>query len=70
MIKFLEWDYDADRVRRAVDLTAFASLQQAEQAAGFAEASTVARSGQLFRHGESGRWRQVLTSNHAIRSVL
>ncbi|HRX83226.1 MAG TPA: DUF6065 family protein, partial [Pirellulaceae bacterium] len=69
LIKFLGWDYDADRVRRAVEQTAFPSLQEAEQAAGFAEASTVARSGRFFRHGENGRWRNVLNSRQAARVI-
>lgn len=43
MIRFLGWDYDESCVRRAVDATVFASLQQAEQSSGFAEASTVAK---------------------------
>jgi hypothetical protein len=35
----------------------------------FAETSTVARSGRLFRHGVSGRWRETLTTEQAARVV-
>lgn len=70
LIKFLGWDFDAARVRRAVDATAFQVLQRTEQAGGFAETSTVARSGRFFRHGESGRWRQVLSSRQVARVIV
>ncbi|MBC8356669.1 MAG: sulfotransferase domain-containing protein [Planctomycetes bacterium] len=70
LIEFLGWDYDEQRVRRAVELTSFQSLQQAEQADGFAEESTVARSGRFFRHGESGRWRTVLTARQAAQVII
>lgn len=70
LIRFLGWDYDEQRIQRVVEQTSFASLQQAEQARGFAERSTVAKSGRFFRHGESGRWRKVLTARQAAQVIL
>jgi hypothetical protein len=70
LIRFLEWDYDEQRVRRAIELTSFESRQQDEQQDGLAERSTVARSGRFFRYGESGRWRKVLTARQAAQVIV
>ena len=70
LIKFLGWQYDEQRVRRAVDLTSFESLQRAEDVDGFAEASAIATSGRFFRHGQCGRWREILTATQAARVIV
>lgn len=62
LIKFLEWDYDAERLRRAVELTSFRLVRAAEDARGFGETSPIARSRRFFRHGRAGRFREVLSA--------
>lgn len=69
LIKFLRWDYNEQRIRQAAELTSFESLKSSEEQQGFAETSTVAKSGKFFRHGESGRWREVLTPAQIDRVV-
>lgn len=61
LIRFLGWDLDDARVRRATELTSFAALRREEDASGFAERSPVARSGRFFRHGRAGRFADVLS---------
>ena len=69
LIRFLDWDLDGKRVRRAIELTSFASLKRAEDASGFAEKSPVARSDRFFRHGRAGRFREVLSAEQQAQVV-
>jgi hypothetical protein len=69
LIRFLEWDLDPARLRRAVELTSFESLQRAEDASGFAEKSPAARSGRFFRHGRPGRFSEVLSAEQTAQVV-
>jgi hypothetical protein len=69
LIRFLGWDYDRMRLERAVALTAFGSVRAAEDRQGFAETSAVAKSSRFFRHGESGRWRDIL-SEQQVATVI
>jgi hypothetical protein len=61
LIEFLGWEYDQERLERAVASTSFDSVKSAEDRQGFAETSTVAKSGRFFRHGETGRWKEILS---------
>ena len=63
------WEFDADRLRRAIELTSFDALRQAEDKTGFAETSAVAKSGRFFRHGAAGRWRDVLSREQAAEVI-
>lgn len=58
LIKFLGWEVDEDRVRRALGYSRFSNLQSQEEAAGFKEL----QNGQtFFRRGEAGSWKETLT---------
>ena len=63
------WEFDEQRLQRAVELTSFAALRQAEDKTGFAETSAVAKSGRFFRHGAAGRWRDVLSPEQAAEVI-
>lgn len=69
LVRFLDWDHDTERVRRAVELTSFDSLQRAENARGFAETSPIARSGRFFRHGRAGRFKEVLSAEQIAQII-
>ncbi|MBC8350977.1 MAG: sulfotransferase domain-containing protein [Planctomycetes bacterium] len=69
LVRFLNWEFDDARLRRAIDLTSFERVRRAEDEYGFAEASDVARSGRFFRHGEVDRWRKVLSSSQAAAVI-
>ncbi len=69
MVRFLKLD-DADdqvRLRRAVEFSSFARLQEAEEQHGFRGRPPHAR--RFFRSGRSGEWRRYL-SDGQVRAVL
>lgn len=69
LVRFLGWNYDEMRLRRAIELTDFQVVQKAELEQGFTETSDVARSGRFFRHGEPGRWRELLSPDQIAKVV-
>ncbi|MGE0449975.1 MAG: sulfotransferase domain-containing protein [Vicinamibacterales bacterium] len=69
LVRFLEWDYDAERLRRAVELTSFEALKRAEDLGGFEETSPMARSARFFRHGRAGRFKEVLSVEQVARVI-
>ncbi len=66
-VKFLGLAEDADRVSRAVSLSAFNVLRQQEEQEGFRERSPKAQL--FFRSGVRDRWRTVLTGEQIHRVV-
>lgn len=60
VLAFLGWPADEDAIRKAVDASGFARLQQHERDGGFCERSPQARS-LFFRRGRVGSWREELT---------
>lgn len=69
VVLFLDWYYEQDRVRRAVEFSSFARVRQKEELTGFKECSDVAKSGQFFRRGESNSWLRCLSDAAAKRVV-
>lgn len=69
MIAAFGWEVDEGRLRRAVEVTAFDQLQESEQAGGFTETNSAARSRRFFRHGTSGNWRDILSPDQIARVV-
>ena len=68
LIRFLGWDFDVERLERAIQWSDIRVLRQAEISEGFDERSPVAKSQAFFRHGEVGRWR-LLLNDAQISSV-
>ncbi len=64
---FMELDYDAETVRRAVDASVFAKLQEAEKKEGFHEKPYMVQA--FFRRGEVGDWRLHLTERQVGQLV-
>ncbi|MEZ6088830.1 MAG: sulfotransferase domain-containing protein [Pirellulaceae bacterium] len=65
VLTFLGWQLDEQRIRQAIELTQFDSLRSREETSGFAERSKKSTSGTFFRRGQSGHWREILTSAQA-----
>lgn len=65
LLEFLGVEVDEAQLTRAVELSSFDVLRECEATDGFAETSSVARSGRFFRQGTSGRWPQVLSREQA-----
>jgi hypothetical protein len=61
LIQFLGWEFDEERLERALQYSDIRVLQQCEAEQGFEEMSPVARSQRFFRHGVVDRWKTVLT---------
>lgn len=55
------------RIAKAVEFTRFERLRKQEAEAGFIEASPNSLSGQFFRRGRPGQWRETLTPEQAER---
>jgi hypothetical protein len=55
----------AGQIARAVELSSFDRLRDAEDRQGFSERSEPAD--RFFRKGEAGSWRQTLTDDQAAR---
>jgi Sulfotransferase domain len=69
IIQFLGWEFDQDRLERAVKWSDFKVLQSSETQTGFPETSRIATSQKFFRHGTTDRWKQVL-SDSQIESII
>ena len=61
VLTFLGWPADRRRIDHAVEQTRLSQLARREADGGFAERSQKSAGGRFFRHGRSGRWREVLT---------
>ena len=66
-VRFLGWDEDLDRVRRAVAFSSFEILREQESAHGFKERQSGPAS--FFRQGRAGAWREVLTDAQVAQIV-
>jgi aryl sulfotransferase len=64
-VRFLEMDFDRERIRRAIRFSSFEELRQQEERHGFAERQV----GVFFRRGEAGGWREVLSAEQVERVV-
>lgn len=58
-VKFIELDYDLERIKRAVDNSSFDKLKKMEQTDGFIEKTAKAKS--FFWKGEAGYYKNYLT---------
>ena len=56
-----------EEIRRAVAFADFAQLQEQEKARGFREAPRPRPGGRFFRRGQSGAWRDELTTEQVLR---
>ena len=65
VVEFLGWDYDVDRLQRAIDRTAFSVLKAKEERDGFKEKSR--KNDCFFNKGRVGTWRDVLTEDQERR---
>ncbi len=63
LIQFLEWDFDSERLERAVQWSDIRVLRSSEISEGFEEKSPVSKSPTFFRHGEVGRWPSLLSES-------
>jgi len=68
VVRFCGLSYDGDRVRKAVAFSDFRELQRQERETGFRERPPAA-SAPFFRQGNSGAWRDCLTSDLIARIV-
>jgi aryl sulfotransferase len=68
VVRFLGWEEDTDRVRRAVGFSSFEVLRQQEQAGGFRE--KLPKTGSFFRQGQADSWREVLTKEQVARVIV
>jgi aryl sulfotransferase len=66
-VRFLGWEEDLDRVRRAVAFSSFEILQEQENAHGFKERQS--GPALFFRQGRAGAWREVLTEAQVAQIV-
>lgn len=66
-VRFLGWEEDLDRVRRAVAFSSFEILREQESAHGFKEKRSGTES--FFRQGRAGAWREVLTEAQVAQIV-
>jgi hypothetical protein len=64
-VRHLRWKPVAGQIARAVELSSFDRLRDAEDRQGFSERSGPAT--RFFRKGEAGSWRQTLTDDQAAR---
>jgi hypothetical protein len=69
IIQFLGWEFDQDRLERAVKWSDFKVLQSAETNTGFTETSKIATSQKFFRHGTTDRWQSILNDSQ-IESII
>jgi hypothetical protein len=68
VLAYLGWNYDEETIRRAVEASRFARLQQQESDGGFRERPLHARS-LFFRRGRTGSWREELTPD-LVRTLI
>lgn len=66
IVRFCQLEWDAERVRRAVEFSSFAELQRQEQGGGFRERPVRSREA-FFRRGQVGGWRDELPAALAER---
>jgi hypothetical protein len=66
-IRFLGFDDDQERVRRAVAFSSFETLRDQELKRGFREKPS--GEGSFFRSGRAGGWRGMLTEQQAERLI-
>ena len=66
-VRFLGWEDDEDRVRRAVEFRRFEEMQRQEGRTGFTEKLPRAKS--FFRTGETGTWRSKLSPAQVARLI-
>jgi hypothetical protein len=66
-VRFLGWEEDLDRVRRAAAFSSFEILREQESAHGFKERLSGPAS--FFRQGRAGAWREVLTDAQVAQIV-
>lgn len=64
---FLLLPHDKERLRRAIGLSSFERLREAEAESGFDEKPKMAE--RFFREGRAGQWREVLTPAQVDRIV-
>ncbi len=67
IITFLGWKLSGPRLRAAIEQTRLEGLVQRESNEGFRERSENSKTGQFFRHGKSGRWRDVLRPDQSAK---
>jgi hypothetical protein len=68
VVRFCGLPWDAERVRKAVAFSGFEELQRQEREKGFRERS-MKTSGNFFRRGEAGSWREELPAEMALRLI-
>lgn len=69
LVEFLGWEVSEERIRNAIECTAFGKMQQLESEKGFAERNPAARSGRFFRRGKHRAWESALTPQQ-IETVI
>ncbi len=67
VLRFLGWEVDGARVRRAVEFSDFGCLSEQERRQGFCEKQPSARC--FFRRGTAGSWRSELSEEQVRRVV-
>lgn len=67
LVQFLNLPTDADRLRRAIDLSSFKTLQKIEEEKGFKERPV--HTEKFFRAGRAGQWKTELTRNQIKRVI-
>ncbi|OHB32378.1 MAG: sulfotransferase [Desulfuromonadaceae bacterium GWC2_58_13] len=68
VVKFCRFQWDGNRVRKAISFSEFSRLQRQEREKGFRERAVKA-SGEFFRRGQAGGWRDELPA-HLVRRLI
>lgn len=68
IVRFIPFEEDADRLRRAVEFSNFSELQKQEKEVGFKERSSVSPD-LFFRKGKVGGWRTEMTEGQVEQIV-
>jgi hypothetical protein len=66
-VRFLGWEEDIERIRRAVAFSSFDTLRQQEQSHGFRERIAAERI--FFREGRSDIWRDLMTGKQQEQAL-
>lgn len=67
IVRFVKLPFDAEKIKKAVELSGFERLQAQEAECGFKEKQPTAKS--FFRAGKAGAWREHLTGAQ-IRKII